>query len=498
MRWRPVLVFVVAAASGMSCARPKKPDARPVVVDYPSPPASLDPANPSEEVSYSILGNVYETLLERDSQLKLRPGLAEEWHDEDEGRTWVFRIRSGVSFHDGQPLTARDIADSFSGVSGTVARGRGGLEEVERFETPDARTLRVRTKEPIVDLPHYLASLFVFRPPLEPGGLPVGTGPYEIARRGPDGATYLAAFPGYRTPAGVKALEFHVVPEEAERLARLERGDSHVLNDVPSHALARLAASPRTRIQVTRGLRVLLLGIDMRGEPAALRDDRVRLAIARAIDYEALVDGPLGGHGATTGQVVSSAVAGYAPDIGPLGSDLAESRRLLSAAGLGAGVEVTLEYMPARYRAIEAVANAIAKDLSKAGFVVALKPLEVAEFLERRQTGHGGLFLQGWMNTGWDAGATYEQLLHTRAGRQGSANGTGYSNPEVDQAIGAARRELDLERRIGIYRSLALRVQKDLPLIPLYLQDDLWALAGQLEFEPTVTREIRGFRMKWR
>lgn len=490
-------VWLALAMAAAGCSRGGKPP-RAVVVDYASAPASLDPSVVLEEISYSIQSNVYERLLELDAALAVRPGLAEEWHDEDGGRTWVIHLRQGVRFHDGHEVTARDVIASIERTRAASSRGLAFLGELDQLEAPDGRTVVVRTRVPLLDVPHRLTSAAVFHPAARPGEPPAGTGPYRIVRRMADGTTILKAVPGHRFAVSVKDLEFHVVPDEAERVARIERGDSHVLLDVPAGALERLERNPALRILATRGLRVVFLGMDVRGEAGPLRDPRVRRAIALAVDRAALVSGPLRGHAATIDQVVSPSVAGHDPGLPPLPHDLAEARRLLAEAGLPTGFDVPLELMPAKYRAMPEVARAIAADLLRIGIRVTLRPFPMPEFLSRRETGSGGLYLQGWMTTGWDAGLTYDQLLHTRTGGHGSANGTGYSDPTVDRTIEEAAAEMSPDARIARYNELARRVQADVPLVPLYLQDDMYAVARDLELEPTVTRAIRGAAMRWK
>jgi peptide/nickel transport system substrate-binding protein len=468
------------------------------VVDYASAPATLDPVAVDEEVSFSILGNVYEPLVELGAGLAAGPGLADRWYDEDGGRTWVFKLRSGVLFHDGHELTARDVTDAYERGRATSGRLRGILARVDRFEAPDDRTLVARARVPVLDLPYLLCGVFVWRPAASAGEPPLGTGPYRIVRRERDGTAVLAAFPRYRQPIAVRGLEFHVVPDETERVARLARGQSHVLADVPADALGKLAAHPQLRIQAAKGLRIVFLGMATRGGLAPLGDVRVRRAVALALDRAALVAGPLGGLAQTSDLIVSPPVVGGDANLPPLPHDPAEARRLLAAADLSRGLDVNLEFMPAKYRAMPAVARAVAEDLAKVGIRATLRPLAVAEFLDRRRAGSGQLFLQGWLTTHWDAGVTYEQLLHTKNGGRGSENGTGYSDPNVDGMIDRALAEMRPEPRVQLYHALARRLQVDLPLVPLYRQDDLYVLARDLDFEPTVTRHIRGIRMRWR
>ena len=191
-------------------------------------------------------------------------------------------------------------------------------------------------------------------------------------------------------------------------------------------------------------------------------------------------------------------VFGFYEDLPPLPFDRAEARRLLAAAGYAGGFTVALDYMPAPYQAMDPVVRLLGVQLEEVGIRLTPRPWETHEFFARTARRETALHLLGWMSTSGDAGATYDFLIHSPGGGYGTQNAGGYASPETDRLIEAAARRLDPAERLKILRTVAERIQADMPLVPLYRQTDLYALSSDLDFEPRVDRRIRGTQLRWR
>jgi peptide/nickel transport system substrate-binding protein len=477
-----------------------------VVIVYPVGPASLDPDAAGEEFAISILGNVYEPLVDLDRALAVRPGLASSWYTRDP-RTWVFGLRPGLRLHDGRPLTAQDVARSLErSRADPASRRQGDLTAVDRVEAEDERTVLVHTRFPFAAIPNRLATVPISVPAAAANDAPLGTGPYRVHSWTPKADTELEAWPGYRDgrPA-VGTVLFRVVGQVEHRVDLMRRGQAHLMVDAPSESLVELrAAGLRTPNQ--KGLRVLSLVMDTARERSPdvstrrnpFRDPRVRRAVALALDRGALVAGPLGGEAEVVDQIVAPGVFGSFEDLPALPFDPAESRRLLAAAGYGGGFAVTLDYMPGRYRGMDPLVRLLGVQLEAVGIRLTPRPWETHEFFARTARRETAFHLLGWMSTSGDAGATYDFLVHSPGGGYGTQNAGGYASPEVDRLIEAAARRLDSGERLKMLRAVAERLQADLPLIPLYRQIDLYAVSPDLEFEPRVDRRIRGAQLRFR
>jgi peptide/nickel transport system substrate-binding protein len=224
----------------------------------------------------------------------------------------------------------------------------------------------------------------------------------------------------------------------------------------------------------------------------------VRQAVARAVDRQALVAGPLGGHAELIEELVAPPVFGYDGKIPPTPYDAAAARRLLAEAGYANGFAVDLEYMPRKYRAMDAVARALTAQLGRVGIRLRPRPFEASDLLPRVERREPTFYLWGWISTGGDAGVTYDYLVRSPGQGYGVDNGGGYANPEVDRLLEQAAQLLRSDDRRAALQAVARRLHADRPVLPLYLQTDLYAMARDLDFRPRADRRVRGIELRWK
>jgi peptide/nickel transport system substrate-binding protein len=496
------LLVAAALVAGGCTSQPAPRDT--LVVAYASGPVSFTPNTANEEITLSVLGNVYEALVEFDAKLAAAPLLAESWHTEND-LTWVFRLREGARFHDGSPVEAADVVRSLEWArSAPESKRRAELAEISAVTALDARTVSLRTTESFGGLPHRLGAIMISKPGPDPQGPPLGTGPYRIVQATPAVTVLEAVATGTGRPP-IRRAEFRVVPELEQRVALLKAGEVDFVIDVPAERLAELRTTPGLRVITERGLRVVYLGFDTARArsadvtgPNPLRDRRARRALALGIDRRAIVDGPLAGHGEVADQIIPPPVFGFAVGLPPLNYDPTAARQLLAEAGYGTGFGITLDYMPGKYRATEAVVRSLAHDLGVLGVQVRPRPLDPPAFFERIERQDSAMFLLGWMSTGGDGLVTYNYLLHSPRDGQGVDNGGGYSSSAVDNLLSDAKRRHRPEERREMLGRVARLVREDMPVVPLFRQTDLYGVRDRLVFEPRVDRRVRVRTMSWR
>ena len=495
-------LIVWALGSAIGCHR-AAPTPSAVTVAYPRGLVAAEPNRDIEEFSLSILGNVFEGLVDIDGNLALKPALAESWSSPDD-LSWIFRIRPGVLFHDGAVLTAEDVVRSLEHLRADRTQELSPtLAEVVEIRVDEPLIVRMRTRFPVPSLPYHLSALLISKPGADPAH-PVGTGPYRLASWTPGGDTVLEAFTGHWAgPPRVAVLRFRTLSDAAARVAALRRGEVDLAVDVPAGEMPALGAEPGLRTLSARGLRVIFLGLVSAGSAAApdaarrpLSDPNVRRAVALAIDRDRLARSALGGQAEVVDQILAPEVFGYSSDLPRIPHDPDEARRLLRDAGYGAGFDLTLDFAAERYRAMDAVSRLLSEDLAAVGVRVTPRPSATDPFFARLERRDSELFLLGWMSSG-DAPLTYDYLLHRREAGQGSNNYTGVDDPEFDRLIEAAELEPSTARRGARLRDLAERVQRSMPFVPLYRQFDLYALRSGLAFTPRPDRRIRGIELTW-
>ncbi|HLA78240.1 MAG TPA: ABC transporter substrate-binding protein [Vicinamibacteria bacterium] len=493
-----------------SCAnRGSQPSPPRLVIALPSGVVTPLPFESNEEFSSSILRNVYDPLVELDEGLAARPGLAESWFTPDD-LTWVFRLRSGILLHDGRTLNAGLIAQSLEQVLRDPRSKRSPeIGAVERIETPDQRTLVLKTSRPSSNLHNRLAGILLSVPGAGPQAPAVGSGPYRMVVRA-DGAVTLSAFEGYHEgPVGIREVEFRAVPSATERVRLLRSGQVHLILDVPPETFPALGTTAGIRAESAPGLRTLYLGLDCSqptnpdvnlGGPNPLRDVRVRQALALAVDRSRLAREALSGFADPAHQIVPPEVFGFHPELPPWPHAPDQARRLLAEAGFPTGFSVSLDYPIAKYQALASVVPRLVADLAAVGIHVTPRPAEWKLFRDRvHDRHHTALYLAGWLNTTGDATVDYDYLVRTRAASgAGLLNAGGYSSPQVDALLDQAMVPGTPRDRRTPLLAVAERLREDLPLIPLYRQRDLYAFSSRLLFEPRPDRRIRVEFLRWR
>ncbi|HEX6739182.1 MAG TPA: ABC transporter substrate-binding protein, partial [Vicinamibacteria bacterium] len=414
------------------------------------------------------------------------------------------KLRRDIYWHDGRRLSARDVAQALERArTAPESLRRDELAAVSQVEVSDDQTVLLRTERAYGPLPSRLTNIFISRPGPE-GTAEIGTGAYRVAAWVPGGDTVLEAVPGHRAGPTVPRIEVKAVPEAAERVRRLRTGEADLIGDVPADDWRRLGGEARVRTMATRGLRVVLLGLNCGphdwntpSRPNPFRDVRVRRAAALAVDRQALVQGPLGGFAEAIDQIVPPEVFGYDRTVPARPHDPETARRLLREAGYAGGFDVDLDYVPGRYRAIEEVTEAVSQDLGQVGIRCRLRPSGGEAFLDRVRRHQTSLYIIGIIGITGDAAWAYGWMLHTPRAGYGGINGGAFSDEGLDRLIEDATVPLAPRERQRLHFAAAHRVYEQVPVIPLYRQTDLYAMSRDLAFEPRLDRRLDGAGLRW-
>jgi peptide/nickel transport system substrate-binding protein len=466
-----MISLAAGLAAGAGCRAAGGGSPHPVRLALKAAPLGLDPHLHNESRTYSVLANVFEALTSLDATLGIRPGLADSWTSPDEA-TWRFHLRPGVRFHDGRPLTSRDVVFSLERARRHPrSEFASYLVAVKSVRAVDATTVDVVTYRPCPTLLSRLAFVVVV-PEGSPETIekPVGTGPYRVAQTGREGELVLRAFGGYWGPMPAESeVVFVVVPEGDEGVRRIRAGQVDVLTEATPEEAAALGDASDVRVFSAPSPSVDYLS--MRFDEPPFGDRRVRRAISLALDREALVKALVAGRGEPAGQLVSPSVFGFDPEIRPPRRDVAEARRLLAEAGYGGGIDVTLEFRSGRRL------EPIREQLADAGIRVRLAPQPWAVLLKRRASGEARFSYGTFLCDSGDASDLFDGAIHSRDTTRGfgDSNRTGYANPELDELIEAAGAETSLlARQEALHRCMRL-VLEDQVLVPILVRDGVYA-----------------------
>ncbi len=489
MRSAAASVVLAGAVLATSCSEPS----RPIRVAIHSAPIDLDPHFQNESLTLGILGNIYEGLTDFDEVLGTRPRLAESWTNPDE-RTWVFRLRRGVRFHDETPVGAQDVVRSLErarSVEGSALASY--LVEVETLRALDERTVEIRTRRPFAALLARLAQVYVV-PRDAPARIvsPVGTGPYRLVRYGGGVLELAPAGTSTGESRGVTPVTFVVEPDADARLRKLLAGEVDVAANLPGTSVAVLRGSGSCRAEVLPGSTVEYLHfawIDAR-----FRDRRVREAIHLAIDRVAYVAEAHGGLGQPISQMAAPGVFGYAPDLRPPARDVARGRALLAEAGHPEGFDVVLEQRPGRR------GDVLARQLAEAGLRVTLRQTPWGDLYRRLQRGDVGFYFGGVVSPTAEASDVLDGWVHSRdaARGYGMSNHSRYSSPRADELIEAASMSFSLVNRRELLQEAMRVAMADLPFVPVAAVSQVYGVRQDLSFRPRVDLKLLGREMRRR
>ncbi len=441
---------------------------------------SLDPHGSNDVQSSNVQSNIYETLVVRDTNGDLAPGLAESWTQVDD-LTWEFKLRTGVTFHDGETFNAEAVKKTFDRVlDPDVASPRAFLYEmVTEVKVIDETTVQFVTEYPFSPLLAHLthngggiispkaidADYAAMTGDVKAGSIigttnPVGTGPFVFDSWTPGTELKLVKNDNYwDTPAHVDSVTFKVVPESATRVAEIQSGNAHIIGTVEPIQVANVNASGVATVDETPSSSLTYIGFNTQKEP--FNNPLVRQAISKAIDRQALVDGIYEGFGIQANGPLSPDIFGYTEDLTSMEYNIEEAKALLAEAGYEDGFSTTIwtNDNPAR----RDVATVLQQGLKELGIEVEIEMLEWGAYLDKTAAGEHDMFILGWSNATGDADYGLYALFHSsQHGEPG--NRAFYTNAKVDELLDAGRREADQAAREGIYKEAMQLLTDDAPM----------------------------------
>ena len=481
---------------------------------------SIDPEYHNISPNNAFASMVYGALVDTDAQSRLKPGLALSWAAIGKD-VWEFRLRPGVTFHNGRAFTADDVAFTFERIP-TVENSPGSystfIYSVAWVEVVDALTVRFHTRGPDPLLPGNLSQVWMLNRATHAGGvtedfnsgkLAVGTGPFRVESVAFGDRIELGRNETYwgEKPAWAH-VTYRQVTNEASRSAGLLSGDLEFIDQVPTADVARLRGEARVRLSEADSLRVVYIAMDQgregpspfitdnEGKPLErnpLRDVRVRRALSLAIDREAEVARVMEGVATPTLQYMAPGTYGFVPDLVPGRADGREAKRLLAEAGYPAGFKITLHGPNDRYPNDFRIVQAVAQMWTRVGVRTAVETGPYSSFITRASRQEFSAFLVSWGTATGEPGAGIRSTVATydAASGMGSVNRARYSNPALDRALAVAMVTLDEGKREAMLQEATRILARDVGIIPIHLQKNVWGMRAGLSHEARVDELTR-------
>lgn len=350
-------------------------------------PPHLDPtAGAAAAIDEVVYANIFEGLTRIDAQGEVRPGLAENWTIADDGLAYTFRLREGVTFHDGTSFDSADVKFSLERAMApdSVNAQKGLFEPIASVETPDSLTVVVRLKRP--------TSAFLFNmgwgdavvvgPESADGNKaqPIGTGPFTFVQWAKGDRVEIARNEAYwGPPVALAGATFKFINDPAAATAAMLAGDVDAFANFPApEALAQLEADPRFEVVIGTTEGETILAINNAVPP--LDDVRVRRALSHAVDRQAIIDGAMFGYGTPIGSHFAPHHPAYVDLTGRYPHDPEKAKALLAEAGVS-GLRLAIKLPPPPYA--RRGGEIIAAQLKAVGIEVELIPVEWAQWLEQ-------------------------------------------------------------------------------------------------------------------
>jgi peptide/nickel transport system substrate-binding protein len=468
-----------------------------------SEPAQIDPQGaPSSGLSL-VMPYIFDTLVVRDVDNSVHPLLAESWDVSEDGKEITFKLKAGVTFHDGTPLNAEAVRYTFERFKevGTSSPIYGGVMQIAGVEAVDDLTVRFSFDQPAanfwstISMPYAgIISPDSVKKVEESGeGDLVGTGPFILESWDAGQQIVLKHNPDYnwgppivdnqKTPY-LDALVYKVIPDATTQVAALQAGEVNVIFiNQPSH---KLKLEKDEAVQLDEALMSDLIYLGFNAQKSPFDEVPVRQALSHAVNKEEIVNVALGGLGQAAFAPLPPGLQGFDPALKEyeLGYDPEKAKALLMQAGFQqqgdgtwerdgqplAGVLLTSTRAPN-----EAIATVLQSQLKAIGVPVEIQQLDSRAVTQATSEGQFDLLLWRY---GWnDPDALNIFLSSDRIGR---TNRVGYSNPEFDALVEQGAQELDEDARTRLYIEAQKIALQDAPWQPLYNPLDVMAMSKRV------------------
>lgn len=453
--------------------------------------SNMDPHKANDIYTANVTKQIYNNLVKMDQNMEIQKDLAESWENPD-AKTWVFHLRKGVKFHNGEEFTARDVKFTLDRILDPkiASPGKRLVSELAKVEVVDPYTVRLTTKQPfaplLTNLTRYEMAMLNQKAVTEAGPdfgkHPIGTGPFMFQEHHYGDKVVLSRFDDYfEGPAKAKTIIYRAIPEDATRVVEMESGGIDIMYNLPPQDFDRLSRNPNIRTIESLYQATTFVGFNTKVKP--FDNKLVRQALNYAVDKKAIIEAVWFNRGTPSYGPLSPSIWGFDPTLPPAYPYNPEkAKALLKQAGFPSGFQCVIWTDPRTER--KSICEMVQAYLAQVGVTASIESIEWGKFLVETRTGSGakGLFILGWTGTG-DADGGVFSLFHSSG--IGSNNRNFWFTPELDQLMEAGRTTLDLPKRKAIYAKIQRYIVEGAPNIFIGIPKNLAA----------VSQKVQGFQL---
>jgi peptide/nickel transport system substrate-binding protein len=482
-----------------------------VVVAFGSNIPTLDPHMHSSRLAHIADWHLYDTLMDRDPKTyKPSPGLASSLKNLNP-TTWELKLRTGVKFHNGEPFNAEAVKFTIDRVLDPATKSvtRGNFTWIKEVKVVDENTVQLITAKPFPAAPEFLTLAYIVPPKYlksvgdeEFSRKPVGTGPYKFVEWKKAEHLIVEANEAYwrDSPKGmpkIKTIVFRTIPETTTQIAELLSGGVDIIRNVPPDQIAVVKDSPNARISATKILRVNSLLLDNAGRASntPLTNQKVREAIAYAINVDEMLKTILGGYAERTATGVNPLHFGFDGSIKPYPYDPERAKKLLAEAGYPNGFEITLNTYSGTITSMDQMADAVTGYLAKVGIKVKRRHIEdVGMWTTSGKEGKlEGIQYYSWgSNSIFDADAILYALTYSKEPLSYT------KDVALDQLLDEGRTQIDPKKRQEAYAKAQKLIHEKFYWIPINVQYTIEGVNKKLNYEAGSDEMMRVYSASWK
>jgi peptide/nickel transport system substrate-binding protein len=475
---------------------------------------SMDPHFVNLFPNNNIAEHIFEKLITLDPDSRLIPGLAESWQAINP-TTWEFKLRKGVKFHDGSDFTAEDVAFSIDRV-GKIPNSPGPFttytKGIKAVEIVDPHTLRFKTPAAHPQLPNDLSVIYVVSKKTAAGAATEdfnsgkamnGTGPFRFVSFKRGDRVEMARHDGYwgAKPAWSK-VTIRIVPNDPTRVAALLSGDVDAIENIPTADFVKIKANPNLQTYTKTSHRIIFYHVDQfrdrspfvfdkAGKPLPenpLKELRVRQAISKAIDRNAIKDRLMEGLALPSSNLVPAPMFGHVPALKADNYDPDGAKKLLAAAGYANGFAMTIHGPNNRYVNDDQIMQTVAQMLTRVGIQTRVETMPMSVYLARARKLEFSFAMLGWGASTAEASSPLRAHLVTYIPEKGWGEFAWgrYANQKVNDLLDKALATIDDKQREKQIQEAVTIAMTELGIIPIHHQINTWATRKGVAYTPRI------------
>ncbi len=447
--------------------------------------------------------------------MDVEPQLAESWSISEDGLTWTFKLRKGVTFHDGEPFNAQAVYDSFARIIDEThpLHGYGkwrylslSLKPVTAINVVDDFTIQLVTEKPYAPLLNNLALWLC--PILSPkamheykdqiGQNPVGTGPFKFVKWVKDDQIVFERNDDYwGEKAKVKQIVLKSIPEPSARLMALQSGAVDIADDLDPDSIKLVEKNPDLAMIKRPSVNVGYLALNT--EKAYLKDPKVRIGLSHAIDKNTIIQAIFQGMAIPAKNPFAPSIWGYNDEIEPYAYDPAKATKMLKEAGFDFTRELELWAMPVSRAYMPdpvKTAELIQAYLAAVGVKAKIVRMDWGTYLKKTSNGEHDMCMLGWLGGNADPdNFLYGLLSADTAETPGASNVALWKNAEFTELCKQAQKIFDKEERAAKYMKAQEIAHNEAPWIPLAHTTIVRCYNKRLDNVPLRPNGLNSFQM---